>query len=99
MLTRLAARLDTSGAARKMRGFSAGWPSKTRSDIRFYDTGATQYRYRERGTGPAIVFAADPPVTLEMYDALLDLYATRFRAVVLEVPAMGFSVARGSYGF
>jgi pimeloyl-ACP methyl ester carboxylesterase len=99
MLTRLAARLDTSGAARKMKEFRSGWPSSTRSDIRFHDTGVTQYRYRERGKGPAIVFAADPPVTLEMYDALLELYATRFRVIVLEVPAMGFSVARGSYGF
>ncbi len=103
MLTRLAARLDTSGAPTKMRDFREGWASKTRGDIRFFDSGVTQYRYRERGAGqsrkPVIVFAADPPVTLEMYDALLETFAQRFRVVVLELPAMGFSVARGSYGF
>lgn len=99
MLTRLAARLDTAGARRKIRDFRNGWPASSRPDIRFHDTGVTQYRYRERGSGPAIVFVADPPVTLEMYDALLDLYAARFRVIVFEAPAMGFSAARGSYGF
>lgn len=99
MLTRLAARLDTSGAIRKMRAFREGWPAKSRDDIRFFDTGVTQYRYRERGSGPAIVFAADPPVTLEMYDGLLETFAQRFRVIVVELPAMGFSAARGSYGF
>lgn len=99
MLTRLAARLDTWGAPKKMRAFREGWPSRSRADIRFFDTGVTQYRYRERGTGPVIVFAADPPVTLEMYDGLLETFARRFRVIVVELPAMGFSAARGSYGF
>lgn len=99
MLSRLAVRLDTAGAARKIEAFRSGWPATSRADIKFFDTGVTQFRYREKGTGPAIVFAADPPVTLEMYDAILDLYSSRFRVIVLEVPAMGFSAARGSYGF
>lgn len=99
MLSRLAARLDTSGAKKKMRAFREGWPAKTRTDIRFFDTGVTQYRYREQGAGPTIVFAADPPVTLEMYDALIETFAQRFRVIVVEMPAMGFSAARKSYGF
>jgi pimeloyl-ACP methyl ester carboxylesterase len=99
MLTRLAARLDTWGAPKKLRAFREGWPSRSRPDIRFFDTGVTQYRYREHGAGPVIVFAADPPVTLEMYDTLLDTFARRFRVIVVELPAMGFSAARGSYGF
>ncbi|MDZ7628481.1 MAG: alpha/beta hydrolase [Parvularculaceae bacterium] len=99
MLSRLAARLDTSGAAKKLNTFREGWPSRSRPDIRFFDSGVTQYRYRERGSGPVIVFAADPPVTLEMYDELLDAFATRFRTIVVELPAMGFSAARASYGF
>jgi pimeloyl-ACP methyl ester carboxylesterase len=82
-----------------MRAIREGWASRSRPDIRFFDTGVTQYRYRERGTGPVIVFAADPPVTLEMYDALLETFARRFRVIVVELPAMGFSAARGSYGF
>lgn len=99
MLTRLAARLDTRGAPKKIRAFREGWPARSRADIRFFDTGLTQYRYRERGAGQPIVFAADPPVTLEMYDALLETFAQRFRVIVVELPAMGFSVARGAYGF
>ncbi len=99
MLTRLAARLDTSGAEKKIRAFREGWPAKTRDDIRFFDTGVTQYRYRERGSGRTIVFAADPPVTLEMYDTLIATFAQRFRVIVVELPAMGFSAARASYGF
>lgn len=99
MLTRLAARLDTSGAPGKLRSFREGWPSTSRTDIRFFDTGVTQYRYRERGAGPTIVFAADPPVTLEMYDTLIETFAQRFRVVVVELPAMGFSAARARYGF
>ncbi len=99
MLTRLAARLDTWGAETKIQQFRTGWPAKSRPDIRFLDTGVTQYRYRERGAGHAIVFTADPPVTLEMYDDLLALYAKRFRVIAVELPAMGFSAARDSYGF
>ncbi len=99
MLTRLAARLDTAGAKKRMRAFREGWPAKTRADIRFFDTGVTQYRYRERGSGRTIVFAADPPVTLEMYDALIETFAQRYRVIVVELPAMGFSAARESYAF
>ena len=99
MLTRLAACMDTWGAGARMKSFRDGWASKTRPDIRFHDTGVTQYRYREQGSGQAIVFAADPPVTLEMYDALMARFATRFRVIVVEMPAMGFSAARLSYGF
>ncbi len=99
MLTRLAARLDTLDAEKKIRNFRSGWPSKTRDDIQFFDSGVTQYRYRERGKGPVIVFTADPPVTLEMYDELLAKFSPRFRTIVVELPAMGFSAARGSYGF
>lgn len=99
MLSRLAAYVDTFGAHKRIAAFRDGWPARTRPDLRFHDTGLTQYRYRERGTGPAIVFAADPPVTLEMYDALLDTYEQRFRVIVVELPAMGFSAARPAYGF
>ncbi|MBY0422872.1 MAG: alpha/beta hydrolase, partial [Parvularculaceae bacterium] len=99
MLSRLAACLDTFGAGARMKAFRTGWASTTRDDIRFFDSGVTQYRYRESGAGPTIVFAADPPVTLEMYDALIARFATRFRVVVVELPAMGFSAARLSYGF
>lgn len=99
LLTRLAACLDTFGAARRMREFRSGWPARSRPDVRFFDTGVTQYRYRERGAGPTIAFAADPPVTLEMYDSLIARFERRFRVIVVEAPAMGFSASRLAYDF
>lgn len=98
-LSRLAAYLDTWGGARKAEAFRNGWPAKTRDDIAFFDTGKVQFRYRMRGRGPAIVFTADPPVTLELYDEMIDLFSERFRVIIVELPAMGFTAARMSYGF
>lgn len=97
--SRLAARLDTIGADRKIARIKAGWPSSSRADVRFFETAKTRYRYREKREGPAIVFSVDPPVALESYDALIDLYAQRYRVIAFELPAMGFSVANSSYGF
>ena len=98
-LSRLAAYLDTWGGARKAAAFKAGWPAKTRDDIAFFDTGKVQFRYRMRGQGSAIVFTADPPVTLELYDEMIAHFSARHRVVIFELPAMGFSAARPSYGF
>lgn len=99
MMTWLAARLDTFGAAKKQREAHSGWPSKTRQDIQFVRCGGVQFRYRERGKGQPIVFTADPPVTLESYDELLERYSTRFRVIVFELPAMGFSHADVDFDF
>jgi len=53
-----------------MRAFKNGWPAGFSQEIKFYRTKKVQYRYRERpcsaGTGPTIVFTADPPATLEV---------------------------------
>ncbi|MCI5047035.1 MAG: alpha/beta hydrolase [Aquisalinus sp.] len=97
--SRLATSLDTAGAKKRMRAFASGWPATTSDEIRFCRTPKVQYRYRERGQGQTIVFSADPPVTLEAYDALLDLYSPHFRVVVIELPAMGFSATAGDYRF
>ncbi len=42
---------------------------------------------------------ADPPVTLEFYDELLDRYASHFRVIIFEIPAMGFTVPRFGLDF
>lgn len=71
--------------------------------MQFFDSGKVQYRYRERAgkdaSAQTIVFAADPPVTLEAYDEMLDVFSEKFRVIVVELPAMGFSAARGSFGY
>ncbi|MEM9618718.1 MAG: alpha/beta hydrolase [Pseudomonadota bacterium] len=103
MLARLAVRMDTWGAKKQIEGFRTGWPSKSRDDMQFFDSGKVQYRYRERAgkdaSAPTIVFAADPPVTLEAYDEMLDVFSEKFRVIVFELPAMGFTTARGSFGY
>jgi pimeloyl-ACP methyl ester carboxylesterase len=103
LLRSLGLRLDTHGGKARQRRFRRGWPSQTSDEIRFFGGPQVQYRYRERqaavSSAPTMVFTADPPVTLEAYDALLDVFAKRFRVVVVELPAMGFSATSSSYGF
>jgi pimeloyl-ACP methyl ester carboxylesterase len=95
--------LDTRGAKARKRAFRNGWPASTSHEIAFFDTPKVQYRYRVRpaqvSDAPTIVFTADPPVTLEVYDGLLDVFAQRFRVVVVELPAMGFSATAPDYRF
>lgn len=103
ILTRLGLWLDTSGGAARRQAFRQGWPSQTSKEINFFETTKVQYRYRERpaqiSDAPTLVFTADPPVTLEAYDDLLDVFARRFRVVVVELPAMGFSATSADYRF
>lgn len=104
LLQRIGTKLDTLNGRQKMRQFKKGWPAKTSPEIQFYKTDKVQYRYRERKaqadpTAPTLVFTADPPVTLEVYDELLSIFSARFRVIVVELPAMGFSAAAGNYRF
>ncbi|ALL12712.1 alpha/beta fold hydrolase [Caulobacter henricii] len=98
-LNRLATRLDTAGAADRMGRHREGWPASASDGIRFFRSPKVQYRYREAGQGPTIVFSVDPPMTLEVYDALIATFAQRFRVIAFELPAMGFSAAAGDYRF
>lgn len=99
MLNRFATRLDTAGAVSRMRRHREGWPARASNDIAFFQTLKVQYRYREAGQGQTIVFSVDPPMTLEVYDALMAAFAQRFRVIAFELPAMGFSAAAGDYRF
>jgi pimeloyl-ACP methyl ester carboxylesterase len=82
-----------------MERFRGGWPGQSSAEVHFYRSKTVQYRYRERGNGPVILFTADPPVTLECYDELLARYASAFRVVIVELPAMGFSATQSDYSF
>lgn len=99
MIKWLAARIDTVGAKRMQHDARTGWASTSCSDIKFLSVGGVQFRYRERGQGKTIVFAADPPVTVECYDTLLELYSKDYRVVVFELPAQGFSHADFNFDF
>lgn len=102
LLQSLALRLDAGFNAKHIEPFKRGWPSKSRSDVRFHETDRVMFRYREAQgpvDAPTIVFSADPPVTLEQYDELIELASKHFRVIVFELPANGFSPAKGSFRF
>lgn len=98
-LTRIGTRVDTWAGEVRMRRFKSGWPASASPGVGFHRTAKVQYRYRETGTGPTIVFTADPPMTLESYDELIATFARAFRVVVVELPAMGFSATSRDFGF
>lgn len=99
LVSRLGMLVDTARGKSKMRRFKRGWAGQTSSEIKFYRSPKIQYRYRERGSGSTIVFTADPPSTLELYDELLDIFGARYRVLVVELPAMGFSATQSDYRF
>lgn len=74
--------------------------ARTRPDIRFLHLPQASIRYRVAGQGPrTIVFCADPPVVLELYDELIRALADDFRVVVFEPPAFGLSLPRVGLDF
>jgi pimeloyl-ACP methyl ester carboxylesterase len=99
LIARLGVRLDTMGAAARMRRFREGWPASASPGVAFHTTAKVQFRYRTAGAGDTIVFTADPPMTLENYGALIDVFAHHFRVIVVELPAMGFSAAAENFAF
>ncbi|WP_198043708.1 alpha/beta fold hydrolase [Ketobacter nezhaii] len=57
-------------------------------------------RYRTAGRGQFhLVFAADPPVTLECYDSLIRELSPRYRISVLELPGFGYSFPKHNFDF
>ena len=97
--TKIGLWLDMRSGPSNMAAFKAGWPASTSDQIKFFRSPMAQYRYREYGSGPTIVFTADPPVTLEMYDDLIALFASRFRVVIVELAAMGFTATEKNFRF
>ena len=101
-LTKLGLRVDTGNGPKLKRQFRTGWPAQTREEIKFFETPKVQYRYRERpaaiSDAQTIVFSADPPVTLEVYDELFDIFSQRYRVIVVEFATMGFSATNADFG-
>src|ERR1043165_1432498 len=72
------------------------WALSGRSGLRFVDIGIAEVRVREVGPpgAPAFVFAVDSPIGIEHHDQLLASWPSDRRAVVMEMPGLGFSRAR-----
>jgi pimeloyl-ACP methyl ester carboxylesterase len=100
MLTALAQLLDTIPTHWRVQKTRSGVALGTRNDIRFVDLGNTIIRMRQAGLqGPSIVFAADPPVPLELYDDLISILSNRYRVTVFEMPGFGCSLPRIQHRF
>ena len=103
LFSRMGLFVDTLGYRARMQRFRKGWPAATSKDVKFYSTPKVQYRYRQRPAksdeAETIVFTADPPATLELYDELMSVFAERFNVIVVELPAMGFSATTSKYRF
>ncbi len=92
--------LDTLVTPWRRARVTRGPGSRTRADLHFMHLPRASIRYRLAGTGPrTIVFCADPPVTLELYDELIAELAPDFRVVVFEMPAFGLSLPSLGLGF
>ncbi|MFA5940067.1 MAG: alpha/beta hydrolase [Sinimarinibacterium sp.] len=89
--------VDTLIAPWRRRRILGSAAARSRPDVRFMELPDCTIRYREAGTlGPCIVLCADPPVPLEVYDALIERLARDYRVIVFELPAFGFSLPRAS---
>lgn len=94
--------MDAGFNAKHIDEFRSGWAASASNDVQFYETERVVFRYRENAGpegAPTIVFCADPPVTLEQYDELIDLASCDFRVTVFELPGMGFSPGKRCYRF
>lgn len=102
LLQKIALRMDARYNAKHVPNFKAGWAATSRADIHFFETDKVLFRYREQAGpegAPTLVFTADPPVTLEQYDELIELVSKDFRVIVFELPGMGFSPGKSGYRF
>jgi len=91
--------LDTVVTPWRRATVTRGAGSRTRPDLRFMHLPQASIRYRDSGQdrndgARSIVFCADPPVVLELYDTLLRELAPDFRVIVFEMPAYGLSLPR-----
>jgi pimeloyl-ACP methyl ester carboxylesterase len=92
--------LDTVVTPWRRARVTRGAGSRTRDDLRFMHLPRASIRYRLAGKGRrTLVFCADPPVTLELYDELIAELRDDFRVVVFELPAFGLSLPRLGLGF
>jgi len=77
-----------------------GWARENPSDAKFLDLRTCWIRYRQVGAGPeTVVMVTDAPLTISDYDQILKLLSPRFKILVLEAPACGFSLPKLNFDF
>jgi pimeloyl-ACP methyl ester carboxylesterase len=87
--------LDTLTWPWQRRRVRRGAAALSRPGIAFMELPQATIRYRVAGSGArTLVFCADPPVVLELYDELIAALECDYRVVVFEMPAFGYSLPR-----
>lgn len=99
MLKTLATKIDLINWKSKVKIAKKYASENPQIECKFFETPKVVFRYREKGSGQTIVFAADPPITIEHYDELLEVFSQKYRVIIVELPAMGFSIAKGNFSF
>jgi pimeloyl-ACP methyl ester carboxylesterase len=96
MIGRLATRLDTESPRALRQVVQRAQPA----GYGYVALDRCAIRYRAHGRGArTFVFAADPPIVLEHYDALVAELVVHGRVIVLELPGFGFSPAAHGFDF
>lgn len=100
MVNALATLFDTIPTHWRLARTRQGPAAHSRPGLRFLDLDRHLVRLRQAGTrGPSLVFAADPPVPIELYDELIASVADRYRVTVIEVPGFGCSLPRMGFRY
>lgn len=96
----LATLLDTVPSGLKARRFTKKIRQRQADGYGMAELDNCFVRYRTAGSGTlTVVMAADPPVTLECYDQLIEVLAKDYRVIVFEVPGFGFSLPKIGFDF
>jgi pimeloyl-ACP methyl ester carboxylesterase len=92
--------LDRASFANLLHPPDRAWAIGTRIGNRWVPVDGAELRVRTAGTGErCVVFAIDPPNTVEHYDDLVRELATDHRVVCVELPGFGFSTATRAFDF
>ena len=92
--------LDRAPFANVLRRPDRAWATGTRAGNRWVHVDGAELRVRTAGAGErCVVFAIDPPNTVEHYDHLVRELATEHRVVCVELPGFGFSTAAKAFDF
>jgi pimeloyl-ACP methyl ester carboxylesterase len=68
--------------------------------IQFMELANCWVRYLVKGEGKhTIVLAPDSPVTIEAYDQVIDILSKKYRVLIFETPAFGFSIPKIQFDF
>ncbi len=95
----IAPKLDALRLAGRPSSRALQWARETRPGIELIELSLARVRCRVSGSGPTVVFVADPPNVIEHYDRLVELLTPAFRVVCLDMPGFGFSYPKRRFSY